>query len=81
MDKSENNENRKGQDGSLSPSISKQTQRDNEERFEKLQIISSLKPLMEKLKEQNGEKSRQEDTAVTTSSASAQSSDTWFKRN
>ena len=54
---------------SLSPLIIDETQRENEERFDRLQSeMTNQKVLMEKLLEQNAERNRQMNAAPTTSS-------------
>ena len=66
-------ENLHGQQRFPSPSISQQTQCEIKERFDGLQNeISTVKTLMEKLIEQNGERSSQVDAFLATPSDSTQ---------
>ena len=75
-----NIENLYGQERFPSPSISQQTQPEIEERFDGLQNeISTLKTSMEKLIEQNGERSSQMDHFLATSSYSTQPSNNAIK--
>ena len=70
LDSADNDKNLQGQERSRSPpSTSHQTQRENEERFARTQNeITTLKSLMKKLIEQNNGKTRQAESASTSSS-------------
>ena len=75
MENANDNSNEQNRTRSPSPSIRDETQRDNEERFNRLQDeMSSLKAMMEKLLEQNNERVRQVGTAPNTSAFSVQTS-------
>ena len=67
---------------SPSPSIANEIQRESEERFNRLQTeMSTLKAMMEKLLEQNGEKVRQVDAVPTTSSFGVKASNSRINCN
>ena len=66
MENVDANANEQSRTRSPSPSIRDETQRENEERFKRLQNeMSSLKAMMERLLEQNSEGVRKVDTAPT----------------
>ena len=76
MDNADSIEDTERQEQSPSPSISQQTQCENEERFHSLhREVSTVKTLMEKVIEHIGEKNRPADAAPTTFSYRAQAFD------
>ena len=63
MEGKSNLENEQGQVRSLSASINSQIQKENEEKLDQIQgELNTLKPLMEKIIEQNDARSRQADS-------------------